>query len=202
MIRVVFAEGGAKGNSRLNGALREAMGQLLEQAGIRQRPRVIFCGGCQDAFERFSDEPVENGPALLVDSEGPLTGTGVKLFLQTRAENALALGQDVADDRLFCMVQCMETWFLIERSAVAKALKFEPPKKTPSQWEATPVASVQSLLNKTRLRKREAYEQNLEPNQRSEAYGSAERQSLSCSARRQVKNLALRRVIPRPRANK
>jgi len=87
---------------------------------------VVLGGGRDEAIKRFNDDAEEQvteeqrrGRAinkvrvLLVDSEGAIRkGRKCKAHLNSQA--AWQLGNKVAENRVFLMVQCMESWFIAD----------------------------------------------------------------------------------------
>jgi hypothetical protein len=117
----VLVEGG--GDSKdLRIACRRGFSQLFAKAGLRGKmPRIVACGSRDAAYEDFctaSSQEDRYRPVLVVDSEGPVaSGDGPwehleKLDQWSRPEGA-------GDDQCHLMVQCMESWFLADRKALA-----------------------------------------------------------------------------------
>jgi Domain of unknown function (DUF4276) len=87
---------------------------------------VVLGGGRDEAIKRFNDD-VENQVAeeqrrgrainkvriLLVDSEGAIR-KGQKCKAHLNSQTAWQLGNRVAENRVFLMVQCMESWFVAD----------------------------------------------------------------------------------------
>lgn len=58
---------------------------------------------------------------LLVDSEGPVTGTSdPKAFLESEQGDSWSFAESVQDGRVHLMVQVMEAWFLADRENLAR----------------------------------------------------------------------------------
>ncbi len=85
-------------------------------------PRVVACGGRQQAFESFRTALTEqdlNGPAvLLVDSEDSVDGVNPWEHVRRRTGDEWERPSDANDDQLQLMVQTMEAWFHGDREAL------------------------------------------------------------------------------------
>ena len=120
----LFVEGGGDDDS-LKTECRRGFAKLLEKGGLAGRmPRIVACGGRQRAYDRFSTELAARDPAtapmLLVDSEDPvLRGTSPWAHVASRKGDQWAKPAGASDDHLHLMVQCMETWLLADRQAIA-----------------------------------------------------------------------------------
>jgi hypothetical protein len=81
-------------------------------------PRIIACGGRQDAFESFTTAQGtgEGLPILLVDSEVPVDAGP---WQHLEAHDGWARPADASDGQCHLMVQVMEAWFLADRSTLA-----------------------------------------------------------------------------------
>jgi Domain of unknown function (DUF4276) len=120
----LFVEGGGDGDS-LKTECRRAFTQLLERAGLGGRlPRLVACGGRQNAFEQFWTATAEGGQTdlvfLLVDAEEPVTCASPWDHVARQRGEAWARPAGVKDDHLHLMVQCMEAWFVADRPALRK----------------------------------------------------------------------------------
>lgn len=112
----IYVEGGGDDDALIT-ECRRAFSTFFSNASFKGRmPRIIACGGRNQAFDRFQTAIGNAGkddfPMLLVDSEAPLT-KGPWLHLKdrdqwTKPANATA-------DHVHLMVQCMEAWFLVDR---------------------------------------------------------------------------------------
>lgn len=86
-------------------------------------PRVVACGGRDNAYDKFChaiatarDDQVV---ILLVDSEGPLADrAGPWSHLQKRDGWHKPAG--ATDDQVQLMVQCMESWFLADKDCLVQ----------------------------------------------------------------------------------
>lgn len=121
MIMRVYFEGG--GNRTLKRELRRGLSLFFERAGLKGRmPRVVCCGGRDAAYGDFRTALTRASDnefiVLLVDSEDPVTvGDGPWSHLRSRDGWARPAG--TTDDQAHLMVQCMEAWFLADRSTLA-----------------------------------------------------------------------------------
>jgi Domain of unknown function (DUF4276) len=115
----LYVEGGGDSKA-LRGACPKGFRMFLERAGIAGRlPRIVACGGRQDAYERFSTTHGggEGKPLLLVDAEEPVTVGGSWEHLAARDGWERPAGAEDAQCHL--MVQVMESWFLADKAALA-----------------------------------------------------------------------------------
>lgn len=65
----LYVEGGGD-SAVLKAACREGFTTFITKAGIKNRPRIVACGGRQDAFDSFCTAIDQGEDAmLLVDSE-------------------------------------------------------------------------------------------------------------------------------------
>jgi hypothetical protein len=124
----IFVEGGGD-TKTLRTACREGFSSFLEKAGLKgYMPRIIACGGRQNAYDDFCTAITHNELAmLLVDSESPVHPKyQVNEFsrwnpwghLENRKGDNWNKLDNVSADDCHLMVQCMETWFLADRSAL------------------------------------------------------------------------------------
>jgi Domain of unknown function (DUF4276) len=85
-------------------------------------PRIVACGGRQNAYESFriasGRTPALSLPLLLVDSEEPVQGRGPWEHLKNRDQ--WERPPAVRDSQCHLMVQCMEAWFLADREALER----------------------------------------------------------------------------------
>lgn len=114
----LYVEGGGDSKA-LRTACRRGFQLFLEKAGVTGRmPRVVACGGRQNAYESFTTahSTGEGNPMLLVDAEAPVTATGPWEHLNAR--DGWERPNDVSDDQCHLMVQVMECWFLADRDVL------------------------------------------------------------------------------------
>jgi hypothetical protein len=116
----VFVEGGGdqrRTHTACRKAFRGFLGKLL---GDRPKLRIIPSGSRDQAYRDFCRSLANDAdtfPLLLVDSEDPVPpGTTVQEHLRDRDRwtETLPHGQ------VHLMVQCMEAWFLADKSALAQ----------------------------------------------------------------------------------
>jgi Domain of unknown function (DUF4276) len=105
----------------LRTACRRGFSEFLKKAGLSGRmPRIIACGRRENAFDSFRTamrSPRQGAPLLLVDAEGAVEPPGGWEHLSAR--DGWSRPRDASDDMCHFMVQCMEAWFLADRSALA-----------------------------------------------------------------------------------
>ena len=126
----VYAEGGGSGanSAELQGEFRQAFSKFFETTflGTKRRPRVVACGGRDQAFSMFCTAIAHGKNALLlVDSEDyivpsyqpPPLGNWKPwdhLFIRDKwVKPATAV-----DDDCHLMGVCMESWFLADWKTV------------------------------------------------------------------------------------
>lgn len=128
----VYAEGGGSGanSSAMQAEYRQAFAEFLLKTdlGTTRRPRVVTCGGRDQAFDMFRTAITQGKNALLlVDSEDnidpaheppPVNNWKPWAHLLIRDGWVKPLGVD--DDDCHLMVACMESWFLADWRAVGK----------------------------------------------------------------------------------
>jgi len=119
----IYLEGGAKDSNQLRTRCQEAFNKLLKSMGFGGRmPRLIACGGRQDAFDRFCTaiQTTSGYVAMWIDSEDPMadiertwdhlaTVTTVRPFEKP---------QDVNDDQVLMMTTCMESWISADHATL------------------------------------------------------------------------------------
>ena len=118
----VYMEGGGDDDER-QAALRTGMESFLARglAGGEARPRVIPCGGRNDALARFRravEVRKESAAMLLVDSEQQMTAATAREHLRQRRQDRWDLSF-ASEDRIHLMVQAMETWVVADTKALA-----------------------------------------------------------------------------------
>lgn len=188
MSTTIYVEGGGDGND-LRAACRRGFAKFTEKAGMAgQMPKIVACGGRQNAYDRFKDALSKGDGAamLLVDSEGPVTAQGPWDHLKERDDwdrpGAAAAGQ------CHLMVQVMETWFLADVSALQShyGQGFRPQDlPQSSNIESVPKLDVLSKLDQAaKNTKKGSYKkgsdsftilENLDPGKVRQASGYADR---------------------------
>ena len=118
----LYVEGGGDRNPSKT-KCRQAFRAFLLNAGLEGRmPRIFASGSRQQAYDDFRHalgaSRADDSVVLLVDSEGPVaTGAGPWRHLKDR--NGWDRPAGATDDHVHLMVQCMEAWFLADRTALA-----------------------------------------------------------------------------------
>ena len=116
----VYVEGG--GDRRESRArCRKGFSCFFHKAALAGKmPRVIACGGRHKTYERFrtaiAHATTEVFVVLLVDSEEPVTACP---WRHVRDRDNWSKPPNATDDNVHFMVQCMESWFLADKDALA-----------------------------------------------------------------------------------
>ena len=101
---------------------RRGLKIFFEKTDLKGRmPKFVCCGGRGSAYDDFcialSRKKDNDFIVLLVDSEDPVAaGTGAWSHLKSRDDWTRPNG--ATDDNAHLMVQCMESWFLADRSTL------------------------------------------------------------------------------------
>ena len=114
----LYVEGGGD-SKELKARCRRGFRKFIEKAGLEGRmPRIVACGGRQNAYDSFVAAFDVEGPIpmLLVDAEDPLTAANPWEHLHNR--DTWARPNGAGDDQCHLMVQVMESWFLADRPAL------------------------------------------------------------------------------------
>jgi hypothetical protein len=84
-------------------------------------PRIVACGGRRSAFDDYCTA-LRNGERamLLVDSECAVTVASPWRHLSERPGDAWPRPEGAQEHDCHLMVQCMESWFLADRTVLAK----------------------------------------------------------------------------------
>jgi len=122
MVRIkVYVEGGGDSNI-MRTKCRKGFTEFFLKAGLSGRmPRIVACGSRNQAYEDFCTAVhvgKEEIPVLLVDSEGP-TLPSKSPWQHLHSRDGWHCPDDVKQGQVQLMVQCMETWFLADRNALA-----------------------------------------------------------------------------------
>jgi hypothetical protein len=112
----LYVEGGGDSDA-LHTMLRQAFAALFERACVQRKPRVVACGGRQQALDDYAvavaQRPEVERAFLLVDSEDPVAEGDTRVaHLERRDGWKPPAG--VEENSVFLMVQCMETWLLAD----------------------------------------------------------------------------------------
>ena len=113
----IYVEGGGGSPA----ACRRGFKRFLEKAGLKGRmPKIIPCGARTSAYADFKTAVATGDtiPMLLVDTETPIrAGSGPWIHLQSKDRWNRPNG--AGDEHCHLMVQCMESWFLADKPALA-----------------------------------------------------------------------------------
>lgn len=119
----IYVEGGGK-NKALVSECRRGFKEFLEKAGCPDNSiRIIARGARSEAFKSYKialESASGSFPLLLVDSEAPIDPSR-ELWPQM-GPNLHGNWRNVPgieEEQLHLMVQCMESWFLADRDALA-----------------------------------------------------------------------------------
>ncbi|MBP6743003.1 MAG: DUF4276 family protein [Deltaproteobacteria bacterium] len=121
----LFVEGGGNSDA-LKTECRRALTQLLEKApGCKGKlPRVVACGPRKNAYDQFccalKTKSTTEYAVLLVDAECPVAHKSPWQHVAEREGDQWKKPSGATDEQLHLMVECMESWFLADRAALAK----------------------------------------------------------------------------------
>ena len=125
----LYVEGGGD-STALKTACRAGFSEFLSKAGLKGKmPRIVACGSRQNAYDSFCTAVNSGEDALLlVDSEAPVSedcqqGNDPKSWnpwqhLKNRQGDQWDKPENVDDADCHLMVQCMEAWFLADRTTL------------------------------------------------------------------------------------
>ncbi len=124
----LYVEGGGDSNE-LKTACRKGFSEFFKKAGLKgSMPRIVACGGRENAYESFCTAIKSGEQALLlVDSEAAISpdcqkGDTVEWkpwsHLQYRDGDQWDKPATASDEDCHFMVQCMEAWFLADRKTL------------------------------------------------------------------------------------
>lgn len=118
----IFVEGGGDAESTLRSCRQGFVTYCSKIAPPNRRPRIVTCGGRDQAFDKFQRAIGQSKPGdicvMLVDSEAPVTAASPVQHLRHR--DGWIFPNDIDRHRVFLMVQAMEAWFLADREALAE----------------------------------------------------------------------------------
>lgn len=150
----LYVEGGGDSKA-LHSRCREGFRKFLEQAGLKgHMPRIVACGGRDNAFSDFKTAVAHGRPAmLLVDSEGPMAAAHeFTPWAHLKARDGWTRPTGASDEQCHLMVQCMETWLLIDRATLkaffGQGFKLDALPAANRQPEKIAKAEVYSALAK------------------------------------------------------
>lgn len=127
----IYIGGGGMGADSKDADIRcrEGFRKLLENCGYaaqRRMPRLIACGGRGAAYDAFKVAHASNSAgifvALWVDSEEPLNDLEAA-WQHLLARDRWQQPNGAADEQVFFMTTCMETWFVADRAALRRHFK-------------------------------------------------------------------------------
>jgi hypothetical protein len=118
----IYVEGGGQGK-HLKSRCREGFREFFRKAGLEgHMPRIKACGSRNDTLDDFRGALRLAGPAekplLLVDSEDPVKSNGTP-WQHLCNRDGWERPNNAQDNQAHLMVQCMESWFLADVSALA-----------------------------------------------------------------------------------
>jgi len=121
----VYVEGGGDHNKALDSQCRRGFSDFFRKAGLEGRmPRVVACGGRQQAYDAFRTAHATAGagclPILLVDSEAPVIVADPWEHVRLRPGDGWLRPAGAAHDQLHLMVQAMEAWFYADKDELQK----------------------------------------------------------------------------------
>lgn len=128
----VYAEGGGSGanSAALQAEFRQALSAFFSKTrlGMTRRPRVVICGGRDQALDMFSTAVAQGKKALLlVDSEAPVSSAHTALpgkngqpWAHLQARDGWQKPVGATDEDCHLMTQCMESWFLADWQTIQK----------------------------------------------------------------------------------
>jgi hypothetical protein len=114
--------GGSRAKSQTATACRKAFHIFLGKVlGDRPKPRIVASGSRDEAYHDFCrsvNSDADTLAVLLVDSEDPILGGGTAIaHLRDREKHWTG---PMPEEQIHLMVQCMETWFLADKTALAQ----------------------------------------------------------------------------------
>jgi hypothetical protein len=120
----VYVEGGGD-NKALQTECRRGFSEFVKNTGLDNRmPKVIACGGRQQAFKDFrtahTNAEQESFPILLVDSEAAVTGTDPWQHVKSRPGDGWGRPKGASSDQFHFMVQTMEAWLYADKKTLGK----------------------------------------------------------------------------------
>ena len=121
-IRIYVEGGGDRGE--LKTRCRQGFSAFFRKTGLVGRmPKVIVCGSREKALDKFRSaftKATDNDfITLLVDSENSVA-EGVGPWLHLKGGDNWDKPADATDENAHLMVQCLESWFLADKEALAR----------------------------------------------------------------------------------
>jgi hypothetical protein len=147
----IFVEGGGD-QKPLKIACRKGFSEFLKKAGVvNQPPRILPCGGRDNAFKEYK-KALKNGEAaiLLVDSEAPIEprdqqGKNLRQWLPwSHLAERDNWDKPSASNDVDChlMVQCMESWLIADQDALSGYFRNFDTKKLPKNKSVEDIGKV------------------------------------------------------------
>jgi hypothetical protein len=119
----LYVEGATRRSDFERAICRQAFSEFFAAAGVIHRPRTVPCGGRDATYKDFVTALNGAGPddliLLLVDSEDAVHPKHTT-WQHLKARDGWDKPQGSNDDQAFLMIRVMETWFLADRTALAK----------------------------------------------------------------------------------
>jgi len=159
--RQLHVEGGGNHNPFLASECRKAFSELFQKAGVRNKPRVIVCGGRAMAYKSFCAALKAGGTAdwLLVDAEdvapsGPPFDPWA--HVAQRAGDGWITPDGATDEQLHLMAVCTETWLVADHEALRSVFgpkldvtKLPPANRALEEVEKEKVSAALAQATKT-----------------------------------------------------
>ena len=117
MVSIKLCVEGGGDSKILRTACREGFRTFIEKAGLAgMMPRIVACGGRDNAYNDFVVAHQQGNAMLLVDAEEPVNEAGSWRHLNNR--DGWPRPDGATDDQCHLMVEIMESWFLADRDAL------------------------------------------------------------------------------------
>ncbi|MEK8019832.1 MAG: DUF4276 family protein [Candidatus Parabeggiatoa sp.] len=123
MVKIhIYVEGGGDQNLTLT-KCRRGFSQFFKKVLPSDcQPKIIACGSRMQAYNRFCTALVQYPDVfciLLVDSEAPVADES-NAWTHLKIRDNWDCPDSATDENAHLMVQCMESWFLADRTTLAK----------------------------------------------------------------------------------
>lgn len=122
----IYIEGGGD-QRKLKNECRHAFSEFFRQADLTpHKPKLVACGSRNNAYDDFciaTRNAASNNtiPFLLVDSEAPVEAKhSAYPWNHLEACDAWSKPDGVGQNQAHLMTQCMESWFLADKTALAE----------------------------------------------------------------------------------
>ncbi len=146
----LYVEGGGDA-AILKTECRKGFSEFIKKFGISKMPRVVACGGRQNAYESYRTA-IDNGEEafLLVDAEDPIDSAHQEgdpinwkpwAHLNSRNGDKWEKPSDANDTDCHLMAQVMESWFVADRLKL-KQFYGTDFKVSKLPLEGTPIESI------------------------------------------------------------